>query len=395
VGRTSIEWTELSWPVVNGCRRKSAGCERCYAEQLASTRLRHQPKYKGLAVYGKNGPRWTGETRLWRPDLSMPLRKRGAYKIFVADMGDLFYEGVPDEVIDQVFGVMWACLYDRHEVPWHTFQVLTKRAERMLRYLSAGDLPERWARAAVNLGGGRDPDGIYDQTLTMARKGPHPRIWLGISAENQQTLDERYPYLAQCPAAVRWISYEPALEEVDFGLQSATCGCCHRWPSRWVRLRQRVWGDWPRAGLLAEPGIYRASSNRHGALSVLVDGTRVRRPVAELGIKPDEFECLPAPDWIVIGGESGRRARPFNVAWAESALDQAEVGGVAVFLKQFGSNTRIGPEARPEGWPVGSLCALEGGYRVKLDAAKGGDMHEWPERFRVRQFPLEEALHAA
>src|SRR5579859_4094064 len=111
---TGIEWTDHSWPVVNGCRRVSPGCGGasgiggCYAERLISTRLRHMPKYRGLAVFGQHGPRWTGESRLWLPDLDMPLRVRTPARFFVANMGDLFFEAVTNEEIAAVYGVMTA-----------------------------------------------------------------------------------------------------------------------------------------------------------------------------------------------------------------------------------------------------------------------------------------------
>ena len=163
MGKTSIEWTDVSWPVINGCRRVSRGCENCYAERLAATRLAHLPKYQGLAVIkrgppkvlrrdfadgsvglrqvdGKARPQWTGEARLWAKDLDMPLRLRKPSRIFVCDMGDLFYEEVPDEQIAAVFGVMAAC-------PQHTFQVLTKRPERMREWFRWVEATSRATRA--------------------------------------------------------------------------------------------------------------------------------------------------------------------------------------------------------------------------------------------------------
>jgi protein gp37 len=130
---TPIEWTDHSWPVLNGCRRKSEGCRNCYAERLISTRLRNMPKYKGLAVYSEGGPRWTGASRLWVPDLVMPLKLRKPSKIFVADMGDLFFEENSFEDIAAIFGVMAAC-------PQHTFQVLTKRPERAAEWFALPDI---------------------------------------------------------------------------------------------------------------------------------------------------------------------------------------------------------------------------------------------------------------
>lgn len=326
---TSIEWTDHSWPVVNGCRRISAGCERCYAERLTATRLSHTPKYKGLAVFGKNGPRWTGEARLWVPHLDMPLKLKKPSRIFVADMGDLFYEGVSDETIDQVFGVMWACLFlgrGDHGYPGHTFQVLTKRPERMRAYL-AEDRRKRWAANAVLHGGGAAPDRIWDQV--MSASGPHPRIWLGVSCEDQATADERIPLLLDTPAALRWVSAEPLLGPVK--IHPGLLGCVGHL-----------------AGTFGNPLI----------------------------------------NWVVVGGESGPGARPFDLAWARLLVETCREAGVACFVKQLGAKPVTVTGA------TGNFRTHEGRRQVELTAErmvlndrKGGAMEEWPPELRVREFP--------
>lgn len=157
-----------------------------------------------------------GETRLWHPHLGMPIRLRKPSRIFVADMGDLFFEEVSDRDIDSVFGVMWACRYlgrGENVYPGHTFQVLTKRAERMRDYLGvpAVELQRRWADAAVREGGGEDPDPLWDSIAF--EKSPHPRIWLGVSVEDRKRLD-RVDVLRAIPAAARFLSLEPLLEDL-------------------------------------------------------------------------------------------------------------------------------------------------------------------------------------
>lgn len=129
MGKTSIEWCDYSWPIANGCRRVSPGCGGasgvggCYAERLISTRLSKTPKYQGLAVFGEHGPRWTGDARFWMKSLTDPVLLRAPSRIFVADMGDLFFEKVTNEEIALVYAVA------SHEMR-HTFQILTKRPER-------------------------------------------------------------------------------------------------------------------------------------------------------------------------------------------------------------------------------------------------------------------------
>jgi protein gp37 len=201
---TPIEWCDHSWPIVNGCRRASPGCENCYSERLTATRLAHTPKYKGLAVFDK-GPRYTGETRLWEPHLTLPFKWKTPAKIFVADMGDLFYEQVSDQDINRVFAVMSLA-------PQHVFQVLTKRASRMRAYFAD---ESRWAKievAARRLYREHTKQQIAGKILI----GPLPHIWLGVSAENQEWANKRIPDLLATPAAIRFVSYEPALGPVDF-----------------------------------------------------------------------------------------------------------------------------------------------------------------------------------
>jgi protein gp37 len=213
VNRTDIEWTDYSWPVVNGCRRKSEGCRNCYAEKLIATRLRKLPKYEGLAVYS-GGPRWTGETRLWLPELVQPLRKRGPGRVFVADMGDLFYERVSNEDIAAVFGVMAAC-------PQFTFQVLTKRPERAAEWFrwangrgdeQAGCLHVSLCGALQGFGDWDPEDRHCEELLSNAAEWPLPNVHIGVSAEDQDTYNARVPLLVhQVPAVLHFVSIEPQL----------------------------------------------------------------------------------------------------------------------------------------------------------------------------------------
>lgn len=286
MGVTSIEWTDVSWPVVNGCRRKSPGCENCYAERLAATRLSKTAKYRGLAIYGQNGPRWAGESRLWVKDLDMPLRLKKPSRIFVADMGDLFYERVTNEEIAAVFGVMAAS-------PRHTFQVLTKRPERMLEWFkwvnrtrSSMTSADFCTAAAVNRGV-KVP--MVSDACWWERCGvwPLPNVHIGVSVEDQKRADERIPLLLQTPAALRFLSVEPLLEAVRIrGLimsspRPGECECGHG--HGFTRC--------PNTG-----GVARAIDPRR---SPSCPG--FRRAVGE-GIH-----------WCIVGGESGPGSRPCHV----------------------------------------------------------------------------------
>jgi len=210
--------------------------------------------------------------------LDHPIRWAKRRMIFVNSMSDLFHPSVPDDFIDNVFGVMWACLYGRNGQDGHIFQVLTKRADRMRDYLST-DRREAWAQAAVRHGGGIDPDGLYEQVLSF--EGPHPRIWLGVSVEDQATVDERLPLLLQTPAAVRWISAEPLLGPVSLPFE-------------------RI-GHWN-----------------------------------ALAIKSNQPWATTRLHWVVVGGESGPKARQMHPAWARSLRDQCAASGVPFLFKQWG-----------------------------------------------------------
>jgi protein gp37 len=216
-GKNGISWTDVSWPVINGCRRVSDGCRGCYAERLAATRLRHNERYKGLAIYTPKGPRWTGASRLIVPELAVPLRLRKPQRIFVADMGDLFFEGNSNEDIAAVFGIMAAA-------PRHTFQVLTKRPERAAEWF-AWAAPGAFDRVLCHADDALKGDGDSRKAfahLAWAGRGGRPSAWplsnvhLGFSAEDQETYNARAGKLVHgCPAVVHWASLEPLLGPID------------------------------------------------------------------------------------------------------------------------------------------------------------------------------------
>lgn len=274
--KTGIEWTDATWNPVTGCAKVSAGCKHCYAEREWPRMTKLVPAYAG---------REFTDVRTHADRLNQPIRWAKRRMIFVNSMSDLFHPAVPDYFIDSVFGVMWACLYGRNEQDGHIFQVLTKRADRMRDYLKT-DRREEWARAAVHHGGGIDPDGIFDQVTGF--DGPHPRIWLGVSVEDQAAADERIPLLLDTPAAVRWISAEPLLGPVD--------------------LRFHIYSE--------PTGRYRTRGGKR-----------------QMELRQPEDGGL---HWVVVGGESGPKARPMSPDWARSLRDQCAEAGVPFLFKQWG-----------------------------------------------------------
>jgi protein gp37 len=194
-----MEWTEKTWNPIRGCSRVSDGCVNCYAEEIAARFSGPGKPYEGLAKRINHDARWTGKVRFIEERLDAPLHWKKPSRIFVNSMSDLFHEKVKDEWIDRIFAVMaTACQ--------HTFQVLTKRPARMADY----------AQALVDGRRGLPP--VWDEGEQRERHcaGLPPNVWLGVSVEDQATADERIPLLLETPAAVRWVSYEPALGPVDF-----------------------------------------------------------------------------------------------------------------------------------------------------------------------------------
>lgn len=315
---SSIEWTDASWQPISGCSRVSLGCENCYAERMAGTRLRHTAKYAELTRMTSQGARWTGKTRFNESDLLLPLRWKKPRRIFVCSMADLFHESVPFQWIDKVFALMALC-------PQHTFQVLTKRPERMAEYLN--NSRQCWiAEAALALPyssrrrGSMEYDqraalGHYEGDLTpsgFSWNGPWPlpNVWIGTSCENQETANERIPHLLKCPGAIKFLSCEPLLEELNLNHDLVIGGD--------MAICNIAW--------------------------------------------------LEALAWVVVGGESGPNARPCVIGHIRSIVKQCKAANVPVFVKQLGSN----PTNR------------EG---VKHPIRDHHNIEEFPEDLRVREWP--------
>jgi len=183
---------------VTGCTKVSAGCAHCYAERM-SRRLAGRHGYP-------EAPHHFDVTL--RPDrLEQPRHWLKSRRVFVVSMGDLFHDGVPLEYVARVWQIM-------RSTPWHTYQVLTKRPGRMLQFLNQCDEWEGWitndGMPPKGYGGG--PTGIV---VGDTDHWPLPNVWLGVTAENQTTADERILLLLQCLAAVRLVSCEPLLSEID------------------------------------------------------------------------------------------------------------------------------------------------------------------------------------
>jgi protein gp37 len=306
-GSSKIEWTNATWNPLTGCTLVSEGCRNCYAARETAGRLSHLPQYQGLARKIGGRPVFTGEVRLHPDRLDQPLRWRKPRRVFVNSMSDLFHEDVPFPFIDQVFAVMALA-------PQHTFQVLTKRPQRMAEYLADREDTIREAAAfeplnlgpaataaAERMGGVWEPPQIGDEGRVelagyfegVALGWPLPNVWLGTSVENQETADKRIPHLLATPAAVRFLSCEPLLGPVSL-------------------------------------------DNGPGEFLRCPDCGYSKRDVAE---QMDHHLCSgpgPGIDWVIVGGESGPNARPMHPDWALDLRDQCVSAGVPYFFKQWG-----------------------------------------------------------
>lgn len=268
---TKIEWTDKVWNPTTGCIKVSPGCYHCYAERM-SNRLR------GRCGYPEDYP---FRVTLHLDRLEQPFRWKKPRKVFVDSMGDLFHKDVPFEYIAAVFGVMAAC-------PQHTFQILTKRPDRMMEFydLIQEQQHQPGLECAVQLLG-------FEMNLFPEGNGPiHckygpapdtpwplPNVWLGVTAENQKIADKRIPLLLQCPAAVHFVSAEPLLENIDFRR--------HLLDADGLDLA----GGWPQKNGLG---------------------------------------------WIIVGGETGPGARPMHPDWVRTIRDDCQAAGVPFFFKGFG-----------------------------------------------------------
>lgn len=279
---TNISWTDEVWNPVTGCSRVSEGCRNCYAAKLA-------PRLAGMGQKGYTKLPWTARNAtqnvfLHADRLDKPLGWKKPRRIFVNSMSDLFHELVPFEFIGAVFGVMAAA-------PNHTFQVLTKRPERMVEFFTW--VEERYpdlfpfgepqypmdANAVMQF---LPPDLMTHVSADdLAPPWPLPNVWLGTSVEDQRAADERIPHLLRTPAAVRFLSCEPLIGPVN--------------------ITDQPWWDW----------------------RYTWDFYKIAFP-----------DAGPPIHWVIAGGESGPNHRPLDHAWMRSLRDQTQAAGVPFWAKQ-------------------------------------------------------------
>ncbi|WP_036010647.1 DUF5131 family protein [Bradyrhizobium yuanmingense] len=316
--RSKIEWTDASWNPIRArnlktgkvgwhCEHATTGCEHCYSEGFN--------KRLGTGLPYKPGHRKDIEIFLDEQMLTQPLRWKKPRKIFVCSMTDAFADFVTDDMLDKMFAVMALA-------PQHTFQVLTKRAGRMRRYLTNADQNEvarlgirspgftvnqriqalvadyvKLAKFQVN-GFGPLYKEDWERAKPRLRPLPLPNVWFGVSAERQPEANERIPELLATPAAVRFVSIEPMLERISLHALNLHTPR----PLDALRGVQCVPDDSPE-------GFH-------------------NEPIAKL-------------DQVILGGESGPKARPLHPLWVRDMRDWCKATDVAFFFKQWGEFSHI------------------------------------------------------
>jgi protein gp37 len=258
--KSKIEWTDVSWNPTRGCKKISPGCANCYAHRFAE-------RFRGVAGH----PYEQGfDLRLVPEKLSDPQRYPDGTKVFVNSMSDLFFEEIPDEFIDRVFAVMALC-------PTVTFQVLTKRAERMRLYLT-----DKHRHNVIELSAERLQPASGSFAPKHVLPWPLPNLWAGVSCEDQPNFDKRVVHLLQTPAAVRFVSFEPLIGTIEIPEQLLVGKYCN--------------GCW---------------------LGECKDGPH------------------PTINWVIVGSESGPGRRETDIDWVRQIRDQCVEAGVPFFLKQL------------------------------------------------------------
>lgn len=359
---SSIQWTHHTFNPWRGCTKISPGCANCYAE----TGSKRNPSV--LGIWGDQGTRVVASEDMWRRPLAWNSSAKAAgerRRAFCASLADVcedwqgpmvdsqgklvrinehggFWSATPGFVerggvirplaMDDVRERLFDLISDTPNLDW---LLLTKRPENLNRMLP-------WTSEHA----GQYRDRCWEN------------VWIGTTVENQEQANKRIPILLSIPAKVRFLSMEPLIGPVDLTSLQISPRCESE------DMDGNICGGQPLADAL----------NR-----------TERCDCTEEGSEPLAWNRL---DWVIIGGESGPKARPFNLDWARSIRDQCREDGVAFFLKQLGSH--------PIGWHQDRLemigeshpTGVDSFVRWKLADSHGGDPAEWPRDLRnCRHFP--------
>lgn len=367
---SKIEWCAHTFNMWRGCTKVSAGCANCYAETQSKRNL------AVLGVWGPKGTRVVAAESQWKEPLRWQREAAAAgvrARVFCASFADVFEDWRADMTDAKARPLLrcaecgqwraagYTCHGEARTVPLTMAHVrrrllrligdtpnldwllLTKRPENVLRLSREALSPELAIEEA---------EAVEPSVLDCCEFGEaFPNVWLGTSVEDQQVADARIPHLLGVPARVRFLSCEPLLGPVDLRSQLENddvgfCNACGR-----TDLLDEVTGNCRHCG---DP--------------------RVREGRTLLS-------------WVIVGGESGPRSRPMHREWADALVQQCRAAAVPVFVKQLGAcyaDAENGVCGAATAWP---FDALPKGPTRRLTDAKGGDIDEFPEPLKVREFP--------
>ena len=283
---SNIEWTGKTVNPLIGCTKKSAGCEHCYAIKEAWIHSHHpnetfRKRYDGTVHETAGGKlNWTGKINYDIDIFARVLKNKKPTMYFPNSMSDIFHESLSIDIIAEIYAIMFLA-------HWHTFQVLTKRADKMHAVLTSEEFKLKLWAACNRM------HHLYIKPLEQPlyfdvevfQELPLKNVWQIVSVEDQKTLDERLPHLLKTPAAVRGLSCEPLLGSITFR---------------------------PKADTMEQ-------------MMQLMDEGVASKPIMLSGI-----------DWVICGGESGSNSTPMHPDWARYLRDQCNTMGVAFFFKQWG-----------------------------------------------------------
>lgn len=333
---TKIEWCDHTFNPWDGCEhatlngKPSPGCDNCYAEAGTGARV---SRGKGLPLWGPDAHRQHRVESGWtQPErwFRAAVRDGVRRRVFCASQGDVFEDR---RDLDAARERLWTLIADTGSGDRNASTLLPVR-------LDAPGLD--WLLLT------KRPQNVMRLIPKRWRAGLPPNVWIGASVENQEAADERIPHLLRVPVRVRFLSLEPLLGPVDL-----------------TDIKERP------------------------------DGLGHHFSALECDVDPEDDGDFGGRslDWLIIGGESGRKARPCDVSWIRDLRDQGRAAGVPVFVKQLGarpydSNVNLSDypldyhfSAPPEG--VTGACAAG----LHMRHPKGGDPTEWPEDLRVRELP--------
>jgi protein gp37 len=322
--KSNIEWTDSTWNPIRGCTPISPGCKNCYASSVAKRFSGPGLPYEGLVrinAKGEHTDEWNGTIKFVEKHLMDPLKWKEPRKIFVNSMSDLFHENVTDEMRNLIFAVMALC-------PQHTFQILTKRPERIVEYF--GRLKTAADSWAAKIGKSFTPSDLLNLNWMHWRVNhgpafpygpwPLPNVWLGTSAENQECFDKRMPHL-DAVARQGWttfLSLEPLLGPID------------------VQYPVSVY---PKGAPMCCTGV---------------GGYHIECGCQGMPTEPPMFYSVKQ---VIVGAESGHGHRPMEEEWVRDIQRACAYWKIAFFYKQ----------------------KIVNGKKVGLPALDGKIYHEFPE----------------